>query len=368
MPLSRKKIKVGLIGVVTLGMVITLFVLERSSTQQANIGIVTKDSLYVLNTCMPPRSDATPREEVRNDTETIFIGRSPCLTHNVSKLVNMPQCQAVVTSSARKLIPIDVIPQTLEALEGIHGKRLELGGMYTPQGCAPVQRVAIVVPYRDRTSHLKIFLKNVHYFLKKQGIQYMIIVVEQAPGSRFNRGMSRNIGFVEGEKLCGFDCYVFHDIDLIPQVDANAYICDDMPRFHSINLERWNHRIPPPVRFGGVVSFKPDVFRRVNGYSNMYFDWGGEDDDIYYRVRERGYHVVRYPMNASLYLDLTHPQSWINPSRFNYLRSGLDRMTTDGLNSLKYRRYLVDFRGLYTWIYAGIDEREVLQNVQQRQG
>ncbi|XP_046578666.1 beta-1,4-N-acetylgalactosaminyltransferase bre-4-like [Haliotis rubra] len=213
------------------------------------------------------------------------------------------------------LIPIDVVPQSLETLEGIHGRDLELGGMYIPRRCAPVQRVAIVVPYRDRVDHLKIFLKNIHHFLKKQGVQYMIIVVEQAPGSRFNRGMTRNIGFVEGEKLCGFDCYIFNDIDLIPQLDANAYICDDMPRVHAINLERWEHRVPQPLAFGGVVSLKTDVFQRVNGYSNVYFDWGGEDDDLYYRIRKRGYRVVRYPMNASMYKDLGHPPCLKNPTR-----------------------------------------------------
>jgi len=35
--------------------------------------------------------------------------------------------------------------------------------------------------------------------------------------------------------------------------------------------------------FGGVVSMRPDMFRRVNGYSLQYFGWGGEDDDMGYR-------------------------------------------------------------------------------------
>ena len=32
--------------------------------------------------------------------------------------------------------------------------------------------------------------------------------------------------------------------------------------------------------FGGVVTLRPDVFRRVNGYSLKYFGWGGEDDNM----------------------------------------------------------------------------------------
>ena len=32
--------------------------------------------------------------------------------------------------------------------------------------------------------------------------------------------------------------------------------------------------------FGGVVSMKPEMFVRVNGFSLVYFGWGGEDDDM----------------------------------------------------------------------------------------
>lgn len=35
--------------------------------------------------------------------------------------------------------------------------------------------------------------------------------------------------------------------------------------------------------FGGVVTMRPDVFRRINGYPLTYFGWGGEDDDMGYR-------------------------------------------------------------------------------------
>ena len=39
-----------------------------------------------------------------------------------------------------------------------------------------------------------------------------------------------NIGFVEAQKLDNFDCFVFHDVDLIPEHDQNIYICDENAR------------------------------------------------------------------------------------------------------------------------------------------
>ena len=32
--------------------------------------------------------------------------------------------------------------------------------------------------------------------------------------------------------------------------------------------------------FGGATLFTPDEFRRMNGYSDEYWGWGGEDDDM----------------------------------------------------------------------------------------
>ena len=35
--------------------------------------------------------------------------------------------------------------------------------------------------------------------------------------------------------------------------------------------------------FGGVVAISPEHFARVNGFSNHFYGWGGEDDDFYQR-------------------------------------------------------------------------------------
>ena len=40
------------------------------------------------------------------------------------------------------------------------------------------------------------------------------------------------------------------------------------------------YSLPYEDYVGGVVALKEDLFMNMNGISNLYFGWGGEDDDI----------------------------------------------------------------------------------------
>ena len=43
------------------------------------------------------------------------------------------------------------------------------------------------------------------------------------------------------------------------------------------------HRLPYRGIIGGVAAMRREQFYNINGYSNKYFGWGGEDDDLYGR-------------------------------------------------------------------------------------
>ena len=43
------------------------------------------------------------------------------------------------------------------------------------------------------------------------------------------------------------------------------------------------HRLPYATIFGGVGAFTKDHYDMINGMSNLFWGWGGEDDDLYQR-------------------------------------------------------------------------------------
>lgn len=137
-----------------------------------------------------------------------------------------------------------------------------------------MDKLGVIVPYRNRTEHLEEFLPAIETYLSRKGIEYVVIVVEQDDGKAFNRGMLCNIGFKEAKKhRCNY--VVFHDVDMIPMNVDYSF------SEHPIHLA--TDELPFDSYFGGITIFPTEVFSRINGFSNRYWGWGYEDDDLLYR-------------------------------------------------------------------------------------
>ena len=65
-------------------------------------------------------------------------------------------------------------------------------------------------------------------------------------------------------------------------------------------------RLPYLDLFGGVCAISITQMQKVNGFSNFYFGWGGEDDDMSKRLRHHGYHIFRYPSMIGAYKMIKH--------------------------------------------------------------
>lgn len=210
------------------------------------------------------------------------------------------------------------------------------GGEWQPLHCTSRYLVAIVVPYRNREEHLKVFLRNIHPFLQQQNIHYKIYVVEQEDEKEFNRGKLFNVGFVEARKEKPFSCFIFHDVDLIPLNLNNVYACTNLPRHMSSSIDKFRYEVPYDCNFGGVLSILSHQYQAVNGFSNLFYGWGGEDDDFFNRIRHARMGLLRFTQYVARYQSLVHEPAQPSDVRFERLESGLGEFSQDGLNSLQY--------------------------------
>lgn len=56
---------------------------------------------------------------------------------------------------------------------------LSPGGRFKPPDCIARNKVALIIPYRDREEHLRMFLHNMHPILQRQQLDYGIYVIEE---------------------------------------------------------------------------------------------------------------------------------------------------------------------------------------------
>ncbi|RNA43210.1 Beta-1-4-N-acetylgalactosaminyltransferase bre-4 [Brachionus plicatilis] len=242
-----------------------------------------------------------------------------------------------------------------------------MGGQFEPTDCEPVSRVAIVIPYKNREHNLRVFLYNMHPFLQKQRLKYTIFVVEQVNSDKFNKGKVNNAAFIEIIQkptknftlASDFECVVYHDVDLLPTSYMNLYTCPEKrPKHLSILVGKIDYRSFYPILIGGVIFFKFENYLQVNGYSNRFWGWGGEDDDMYYRLDGTRLGFDR-PSNNTIYKMLRHTTQKRNMKRFKILKEIKNKQHDDGLNTVNYKLKSIFKYRLFTHLVIDVGQPDV---------
>ena len=184
----------------------------------------------------------------------------------------------------------------------------------------------IVIPYRDRAAHLSKFLSNA---------TIPTLIVEQNNDKPFNRGKLFNIGGI----ICfqeGASHIITHDVDMIPiKVDYSPSECAHL----ASRCSQFNYKMPYERYFGGVNIYSAKTFYMVNGYSNDFWGWGAEDDDMLLRCEKANIQIER---RLCKFNSLPHVHALSNnETRLNHQKNCV-RMNTgydyseDGINNCEY--------------------------------
>ena len=130
-----------------------------------------------------------------------------------------------------------------------------------------VPKVVFIVPYRNRPQHKFFFSNYLTSVLKSSEInlQYEIYFSHQCDARSFNRGATKNIGFIAVKEKYPHDyqnmTFVFNDIDTIPFSNIFDYRTTSGIVKHFYGFK---------YALGGIVAITGKDFELTNGYPNFW--------------------------------------------------------------------------------------------------
>lgn len=135
--------------------------------------------------------------------------------------------------------------------------------------------VYVMIPYRARGKHLdrkpqlEFLIPYLANYLKDQGLEFTIMVMEQNDDDPFNYGKLKNCGVLECKKMFkrGYrNVLVNNNVDIIPKkIKYTGY------------PKGFTNACGYPKGCGGLCFFDIESFETVNGFPNNLAGWGAED-------------------------------------------------------------------------------------------
>ena len=149
-----------------------------------------------------------------------------------------------------------------------------------------IMKTVIIIPYRNRESHLMYYLNKSLPELKKVIDNLEVVVVEQEEGKKFNRGKIINVGYkYYGNKD---NYYITQDVDVNPCNKDTIQMYNE-----KVKEDEFVGIYSDGGTLGGVVKFTGKTFEKVNGFPNNYWGWGHEDKDLSNRAEYYDCHIRR---------------------------------------------------------------------------
>ena len=189
------------------------------------------------------------------------------------------------------------------------------------------EKLCYIIPFRERYNNLKDILDGLIILQKETTLKIDVYVINQSNNYLFNKGILFNSGFIEIGKNYKLIC--MGDCDCIPISDNNRIDKNELSKKYSYTnfsfvnevshlasfVEQWDFVIEDgdknkngilcsDIDFlktehsGGCLLFNSNFYKEINGFSNNYFGWGGEDCDNGYRImhymRNRTNEIIKY--------------------------------------------------------------------------
>ena len=229
-----------------------------------------------------------------------------------------------------------------------------------------IPKLIFIIPYRNREkekTHFSIYMKYIMEDYDKN--DYEIYYSHQTDNRPFNRGATKNIGFLAMKNKYPQDykniTFVFNDIDTLPALkNTFNYITTTGTVKHFYGFH---------FALGGIFSITGNDFEKCNGFPNNW-GWGLEDNAMYDRVLLHELKVDRsqfFVVNSKEVIQIYDtPHRLINNNEpNNYISKNL----RDNLNSIYELNYsiennnILESQSIETYKISYIPQNEFIINI-----
>jgi hypothetical protein len=193
-----------------------------------------------------------------------------------------------------------------------------------------------IVPYRNRIQHKFFFSKYMSFILENDD-DYEVYFSHQCDARTFNRGATKNIGFIAARNKYPEHykdiTFIFNDVDTIPFSKIFDYNTD-----HGIVKHFYGFK----YALGGIVVMKGADFEKTNGFP-CFWGWGMEDNAMQKRCDAVGLKIDRsvfYNIGSPEILQLFDGISRIISKKDPW--RGENDNGIDGLRTISQLQYNID--------------------------
>jgi hypothetical protein len=196
----------------------------------------------------------------------------------------------------------------------------------------------IIVPFREqleqkRGEQLKKFVSHIHRYHP----DWIVLIIEQSnDGKKFNRGALLNVG----AKIANdnnLDYVIFHDVDLLPLMKIVPYYTAFPEK--PIHIGKiWKTKYSGDTFLGGILSISIDDLKKINGFPNNFWGWGGEDDAMRNRLKHKKMEVYQPTLRNEGIKELHHVDTRTNQEWKN-MRKWEDLKEDDGKSGYRNVKY-----------------------------
>jgi len=193
-----------------------------------------------------------------------------------------------------------------------------------------------IVPYRNRIQHKFFFSKYMSFILENDD-DYEVYFSHQCDARTFNRGATKNIGFIAARNKYPEHykdiTFIFNDVDTIPF----SKIFDYNTEYGTVK-----HFYGFKYALGGIVVMKGADFERTNGFP-CFWGWGMEDNAMQKRCEAVGLKIDRsvfYNIGSPEILQLFDGISRIISKKDPW--RGENDNGIDGLRTISQLQYTID--------------------------